>query len=138
MIIDANNMVLGRIASYAAKKALLGNSIDIINCEKAIVIGKRKEILNMYKKRLKRGVHSKGPFLPRMPDRFMKRTIRGMLPYKTAKGRAVFKNIKCYINVPLKFKNEKIETVEDISISKINAVDYVKVKDICSSLGGNF
>ena len=136
MIIDANNLVLGRMASYVAKKALLGNGIDIVNCEKAIIIGKKKEIYDRHKKRLKRGVHSKGPFLPRMPDRFVKRTIRGMLPYKTAKGSIVFKNIKCHIGVPDKFKNEKIETMENIDISKNNVIDYIRIKEICSSLGG--
>lgn len=136
MIIDANNLVLGRMASYVAKKALLGNEIDIVNCEKAIITGKKKEIYDRHKKRLKRGVHSKGPFLPRMPDRFVKRTIRGMLPYKTAKGSIVFKNIKCHIGVPDKFKNEKIETMENIDISKNNVIDYIRIKEICSSLGG--
>ncbi len=37
MIIDANNMILGRLASFAAKKALLGEKIDVINCEKAVI-----------------------------------------------------------------------------------------------------
>ena len=136
MIIDANNLSLGRMASYAAKKALLGNHIDIVNCEKSVIVGKRKEILGRYHQMLQRGVHSKGPFLPRMPDRFVKRTIRGMLPYRIAKGRAIFKNIRCYIGIPDTFKNGKIEALENISISKTNAVDYLKVKDICNSLGG--
>ena len=136
MIIDANNLVLGRMASYVAKKALLGNEIDIVNCEKAIIIGKKKEIYDRHKIRLKRGVHSKGPFLPRMPDRFVKRTIRGMLPYKTAKGSIVFKNIKCHIGVPDKFKNEKIETMKNIDISKNNIIDYIRIKELCNSLGG--
>ena len=50
MIIDAENLVLGRLASFVAKQALLGENIDIINCEKAIVLGDKKEILNSYKK----------------------------------------------------------------------------------------
>lgn len=136
MIIDANNLILGRMASYVAKKALLGNQIDIVNCEKAIIIGKKKEILDRHNKRLKRGVHSKGPFLPKMPDRFVKRTIRGMLPYKTARGSMVFKNIKCYIGVPDKFKNEKTETLKNVDISKNNVINYMRIKELCSSLGG--
>ncbi len=36
MIIDANNATAGRLASFAAKKALQGNEIFIINCEKAL------------------------------------------------------------------------------------------------------
>jgi len=136
MIIDAKNLILGRMASYVAKKALLGNKIDIVNCEKSIVIGRKKEILAKYHKRMHMGVQAKGPFLPKMPDRFVKRTIRGMLPYKTAKGTIVYKNIKCHISIPDKFKNEKIETIKNKDILNVNAIDFVKVNDICRSLGG--
>jgi len=88
MIIDANNLILGRMASYIAKKALLGNRVDVVNCENCVIIGKKREILGRYNKRLQRGVHTKGPFLPKMPDRFVKKTIRGMtLQYKQGKKR---------------------------------------------------
>ena len=136
MIVDGNNLILGRMASYAAKKALLGDKINIVNCEHCVIIGRKKEILDRYHKRLQRGVHAKGPFLPRMPDRFVRRSIRGMLPHKTQKGRMAYKNIKCYIGVPEKFKNEKIETLKNIDVSKTSTVDYVKIKEECHSLGG--
>ena len=35
--IDATNLILGRLASYAAKKAQLGENVDIINCEAAVI-----------------------------------------------------------------------------------------------------
>ena len=31
MIINAENLIIGRLASYAAKQALLGEQVDIIN-----------------------------------------------------------------------------------------------------------
>ena len=43
-IIDGKNAVLGRLASYAAKEALKGENIIILNCEKVIVTGNRKNI----------------------------------------------------------------------------------------------
>jgi len=39
MIVDASNMILGRMVSYVAKKALLGEKVDIVNCEKAVITG---------------------------------------------------------------------------------------------------
>jgi len=45
MIIDATNLIIGRVASLAAKKVLLGEDIVILNCEKAMMTGNRKEIL---------------------------------------------------------------------------------------------
>jgi len=44
MIIDATNLILGRLGTYVAKKALLGNKIDIVNCENSVVTGNRKRI----------------------------------------------------------------------------------------------
>ena len=39
MIINAENLILGRMTTYAAKKALQGEEVDIVNCEKAIITG---------------------------------------------------------------------------------------------------
>ena len=39
--IDADNLILGRMATTAAKSALAGENVVIVNCEKAIVTGKK-------------------------------------------------------------------------------------------------
>ena len=136
MIIDAKDAILGRLSSYVAKQVLLGNRVDIVNCEESIVSGKKYAILNQYVRRLDRKAPGKGPFFYRRPDMFVKRTIRGMLPFKRARGRDAFKNIKCYIGVPENLKNQKASTIESASVEKLNSVDYLKVKDICKATGG--
>ena len=55
MIIDASDMILGRLATYVAKKALLGEKVDIVNCEKAVITGNKKSIFEKYKQRNERG-----------------------------------------------------------------------------------
>ena len=55
MIIDAKNLVLGRLASYSAKKALLGEDVIIVNSEKAVISGGRKEVVGRYKRKIKMG-----------------------------------------------------------------------------------
>ena len=45
MIIDAKNVVLGRLSSFAAKQLLLGEEVDIVNCEEAVLSGKRAPIV---------------------------------------------------------------------------------------------
>ena len=102
-----------------AKKALEGEDIVIINCEKAVVSGTKKNLLAKYKRMRSMGIHTKGPFWPRMPDRFVKRTIRGMVPYKQPKGRAAFRKIKCYIGVPEEFKDKKADTIQKANSSKM-------------------
>jgi large subunit ribosomal protein L13 len=135
MIIDANNTILGRLASFAAKNALLGEKIDIINCEKAIITGKRETTLALYKKRMQRGSMIKGPFTVRRPHFFVKRAIRGMLPYKKENGKKAFKRIKCYVGAPENLK-EKPQALKNADVSKLHIVKYVTVKEICNLLGG--
>lgn len=135
MIIDAKNTILGRLSSYVAKQALLGNIVDVINCEECVISGRKHAILKGYIKRLHRKAPGKGPYFYRRPDMFVRRTIRGMLPFKRSRGRNVFRNIKCHVAVPENLKNEKTTKIENISIERLHSSDYLKVGDICKSIG---
>ena len=137
MIIDANNMILGRLGTFVAKKALLGEKIDIVNCENAVVTGDKYDIFGRYDKILHRGTPVKGPFTRKMPDRFVKRAIRGMLPYKKGRGREAFKNIKCYMGVPDELKGQKKDTIKEANAEKLPNLKYVTIKDICMHIGAN-
>ena len=44
-VIDATDLIVGRLASHVAKKALLGEEFVIINSEKAILTGNKPQIL---------------------------------------------------------------------------------------------
>ncbi|MFH2028779.1 MAG: 50S ribosomal protein L13, partial [Nanoarchaeota archaeon] len=105
MIIDATNLILGRLGTYVAKQALLGEKIDIINCEKAVISGKKDFTLKKYLIIKDRGTY-KGPFLPRQPNLFVRRSIRGMLTYKQERGKKAYANIKCYRGMPEEFKDK--------------------------------
>ncbi len=109
LVFDATNAVLGRLTSTAAKKALVGNKVIIINCNQVLITGRRRMIIEEYKKTVERGGHSlKGPFfIKRDPARFVKRTVRGMLNYKQARGLQAFKNIMCYNTVPAEYATAK-------------------------------
>ena len=72
-----------------------------------------------------------------MPDRFVRRAIKRMLPYKQYKGKEAFNKIKCYIGVPDEFKDKKHETLIDADVSRLNTLHFVSVKEICNHLGGN-
>jgi len=136
MLLDATNLILGRLASIAAKKALLGEKVDIINCESAVVTGPKRTTLDKHKQRLHRGSKDKGPFTYRRPDHFVKRTIRGMLPYNKENGKKALKIIKCHIGIPSTLKDQKPEQIKKIDVSKLTIMKYVTVKDICKSIGG--
>ena len=135
MIIDASYLILGRLASYTAKQALLGKKIDVVNCEKAIITGNKKWIIARHKQKREMGYPFKGPFIKRKPDRYVKRAIRGMLPYKQEKGRNAFEKIICHMGVPEKFKDEKLETIKTADVSKVPNLRYITVKEVCKSMG---
>ena len=136
MIIDATDLIMGRLASFAAKKALLGEKVDIVNCEKAVITGARSSILNSYKQRTDLGRNPyKGPFYPRAPDRLVRRSIRGMLPYKKEKGEKAYKAVMCYVGIPEGFKGKKFETVEKANASKLKNYKYITVGEVSKHLG---
>ncbi|MBI2670563.1 50S ribosomal protein L13 [Candidatus Woesearchaeota archaeon] len=130
IIIDAKDVVVGRLASYAAKQALLGKKVDIINCEQAIVTGNRKNLIEHYKQKVHRGNVFKGPFIGRSPDRLVRRIVRGMLPFKKSRGRNAFRNVMCYNKIPDSLKDAKAITLKEASISKLSSLNYMKIKEL--------
>ncbi len=133
MNIDATNLIVGRMATVAAKKALLGETVNIINCEKAIMTGNKKTILAGFKRKRDMGIPAKGPFIHRSSDKIVKRTIRGMLPYKQDKGMTALKKIKCYIGNPEDIKNT--ETIKEADASKVPNLKYITIGEISKFLG---
>lgn len=136
MIIDANDMVLGRVATFAAKKALLGEKVNIVNCEKAVMTGNKETILAKYRQKRERGRPTKGPFIHRRSDMFVRRAIRGMLPYKQAKGKDAFQRVMCYMGVPEEFKEKDLVKVEGAETTKLPNLKFTKVEEICKFMGG--
>ncbi len=132
MIVDGKNAVFGRMATQVAKKALLGETIDIVNCEQVVFSGKKEVVFAKYDRVKKMGVPSKGPFLSSNPEKFMKRVLRGMLPYKQSKGREAFDRIKCHIGVPSQFEGQETVKMGDKEL-RVNAV---KVSEVCKHIGG--
>ncbi|HMK54537.1 MAG TPA: 50S ribosomal protein L13 [Methanobacteriaceae archaeon] len=117
MIIDGEGLVLGRLASTVSKKLLAGEEIIVLNAEKIIISGSKEWAYQKYKQRIDRASISNprrmGPKYPRRPDDIFRRTVRGMLPYKQAKGRDAFKSLKVYMGVPHEFKGEELTKLDE-------------------------
>ncbi|MBR9698866.1 50S ribosomal protein L13, partial [Candidatus Woesearchaeota archaeon] len=117
-----------------AKKALLGEKVDVVNCEQAIMTGRKQFVYDDYNIKRNRGTF-KGPFIPRMPDRFVRRIIRGMLPHKQDKGREALERIMCHLGVPSEFEGKELVQIKEAHRSKLKNLKYVTIKDICKKLG---
>jgi len=137
IVIDASNLILGRMASHVAKKALEGNYVVIVNAEKAVIAGRRKRILERVKTRLKTrtlGSLEKGPTHPRRSDTLMRRVIRGMLPWKKPHGKDAYKRVKVYIGLPDELVGKTMMRVPQAEVSKLRG-PYVFLEEIVKEIG---
>jgi large subunit ribosomal protein L13 len=133
-VIDGDGLILGRMSSIVAKRLLAGETIDIVNAEKMVVSGKKKMVINKEKEFLNVGGHEKGPVHFRQPHRIVRRTIRGMLPYRKAHGREAFKRLKVHIWVPEELSGAELEKMEKYHSSNLNR-RFVTVGEIAENIG---
>ena len=126
LVIDGKDTVLGRLASFAAKSALKGNEVIIVNCNDIIITGNKKDLEKSFKEKASRYGHSqKVPRLHKVSEKIVKKTIRGMLPnYREGRGRQAFKKIKCYNLVPKEFSE-----VKKISLKQEKTSRYFKISE---------
>lgn len=135
-VIDGTNLILGRLASNVAKMLLNGEEVHIINAEKIRLIGNSKSIVDRYlqKRRLQnKGTPEHSPHYPKLPHLFVRRVIRGMVPWKKATGRNAIKLLRVYSGNPKDLKNP-------VSIEGITADEKKKsitVYEVCKQLGYN-
>jgi len=133
-VIDASSLILGRMASVVAKRLLLGESIVIVNAEKATISGRRLSRVREAKAFLEVGHPGKGPFHPRRPDQIVRRTVRGMLPHRLPKGQAAFKRLRVFLGVPLEFKDVAFQTIPQADVDKLKC-PYVTVGEFAKEIG---
>ncbi|MCK4498138.1 50S ribosomal protein L13 [Candidatus Bathyarchaeota archaeon] len=133
-VIDATDLILGRMATVVAKRLLQGEQITILNAEKAVVSGKRSSRVKELKKRLEIGHPRKGPYLPRQPDRFVKRSIRGMLPRKKPKGIEAYRRLRVFIGVPRELEGETMEQLPEAHVEKLKS-PYITVGELVQEIG---
>ena len=130
VVIDGAGIPMGRLASYAAKEALFGKEIVIVNANDVLIVGNKKDIYNKYYERVKRGGYGlKGQRIIRTPERILKRTVRGMFSHKQTRGKEAFDRIKSYNQVPEQFKG-----AEKISLEKSKSRRAVTLKELATML----
>jgi len=136
-VIDANGLILGRLASKVAKRLLCGEKIAIVNSEMTIISGKRSSIIEDYKAKLRIRTlvnPAKGPFHARRPDKILRRTVRGMLPWDTTRGKEALSRLTTFLGVPLELKDKKPESLPDARVERLKG-RFVRLGDIATEIG---
>jgi len=138
VVLDADKQILGRLASYAAKRALEGDIVIVLNAEKSVISGRRRSIVEEAKRRLQTrtlGTQSTAPVHQRRPDLYLRRVVRGMLPWKKAKGKAAFHRVRVFVGVPDEFRGKTATKVPGADCSKLIS-PYVTLSDLAEEIGG--
>jgi large subunit ribosomal protein L13 len=111
VVVDATDMVLGRLASAVAKilrgkhkpnftpHADCGDNVIVINAEKVRLTGKKmSDKIYLSHSGYPGGQRSQTPaeILAKYPERLVEKAVKGMLP-KSRLGRHVYGNMKVYV-----------------------------------------
>jgi large subunit ribosomal protein L13 len=141
MIIDAKDLILGRMASFVAKRLLEGESVAIVNAEQAVISGGRESTFDAYA--AWRNIRSitnpkKGPFHPRKPNDLVRLAVRGMLPFDKHRGREAYRRLKVYIGVPAEFKGKELESLPGAKLERLGTRRFIRVGELSKHLGVRF
>lgn len=135
-VIDADGLIVGRMASKVAQMLMSGEEVVILNSEAALFTGSRDSVFYEFKRKRELTHKRKGPFYPRMPDKIVKRSIRGMIPYQKPSGRAAYKRLKVFIGTPDEYKKSKAKKIEEAKLQGSNK--FVTVGEISTRLGSKY
>jgi large subunit ribosomal protein L13 len=141
LIVDAKDAILGRLATFVAKRLLAGEQVAIVNAEQAVITGHRKATLDVYETWLRtRNVANprKGPIHPRRPDHLVRMTVRGMLPFDKKKGRDAYRRLKVYVGVPAEFKDKEMKILSEASVERLRTRRFIRVEELSKHLSAKF
>ncbi len=135
-IVNGEGLILGRMCSSVAKRLLNGEQIIIVNAEKIVISGKRKSKVKEAHEFLEVGAPERGPFHSRRPDRIVRKTIRGMVPWSQPKGKSAYKRLKVYLGVPNELKGRQMETDKYAQASKLTGPHFT-LGELAIEIGWN-
>ncbi len=136
IVIDGKGKVLGRMGSTVAKMLIENKKVAVINAESVVISGHMREITSKYKRRFElqdKANPEHSPYWSKRPDLFVKRVIRGMLPYKQPKGKTAFRLLRVYLGVPDELKDKKVHHMESKSPNAIYEKTFT-VKEVLAKL----
>lgn len=122
--VNAEGQIVGRMCSKIAKRLLNGEEVVILNAEKAVFSGKKKSKIAEQHLFLEVGAPRRGPFHYRRPDRFLRKTVRGMVPYKQPKGKSAYKRLQAFMGIPAEFANVKMIQFDDARVADLKGPHF--------------
>merc|ERR1712031_135684 len=110
IVVDGRGHLMGRLASIVAKLILTGNKVVVVRTEGINMSGNfyRNKLKYLEFLRLRCNVKPlRGPFHFRAPGKIFWRTVRGMIPHKTERGKDAMKRLQTFEGVPPPYDKKK-------------------------------
>lgn len=135
--------LLGRLASIVAKELLDGQKIVVVRCESMNVSGeffRNKLKYHDYLRKSTNFNHRRGQFHFRAPSRIFYKAVRGMIPHKTARGKAALERLKVFEGVPPPYdKKKKIVVPQALRVLRLKpGRKYTTLGRLSSSVGWKY
>mmetsp|Transcript_144903 Transcript_144903/g.367723 ORF Transcript_144903/g.367723 Transcript_144903/m.367723 type:complete len:202 (+) Transcript_144903:83-688(+) len=140
VIIDCRGHLLGRLASSVAKELLNGQQVVCLRAEDINISGSLYRAKLKYANFKRKHTNSNprhGPFHQRAPAKILWRTVRGMVPHKTARGAAALDRLKCFEGIPHPFDRKKRMVVpQALKVLRLRPERrFCKLGDLASEFG---
>ena len=140
IVVDGRGHMLGRLASIVAKELLAGQDIVVVRCDEINQSGslfRNKLKFHQYLRKRTNTNPTHGPFHFRAPSAIFKKTVRGMLPRKQARGEIAMSKLKVFDGVPQPYNVRKRTTVPDaLRVANFTkGRDYITLGDLASAVG---
>lgn len=127
-MIDAENQIMGRLASKVAEIINQGQDVTVVNANQALISGQKEEVVDKYRKRKEIGSRYKGPFYSNNPAGILKQTIAGMLSDKAGTGKLKVRNQEG------KVEAEDFIRFEDADKTNLKKKKYIYLEELAAAL----
>ena len=110
IVVDGRGHLVGRLASKVAKELLKGQRVVVVRCEQLVLSGSLFRNNLNYHEFLRKAVNTnpRRQFKHfRTPSRMFWRSLRGMLPHKTPRGKAALQRLKVFEGIPFPYDQKK-------------------------------
>jgi large subunit ribosomal protein L13 len=112
---------------------LAGEQVEIVNAGKAVMLGTlesaKAKFLSRRSQKNKRNP-DESPHYPRVPNMLLRRLIRGMLPWKSQRGRDAYKRLRVTMDAP---KDGKVTKIKEASSDAKHG--WFTLSELCRELG---
>ena len=142
IVVDARDHLLGKLASIVAKQLLEGQAVTVVRCDELNVSGhlahNRLKYMNYLRKRMSSNPR-RGPYHHRAPSMMFFKTVRGMVPRKTARGQAALAKLKVFDGCPHPYDTkEKMVVPQALRVLQLAPNrKYTVLSEIASRVGWN-